>query len=271
MKDIDSFLSNIFCENNLETMRRMPTESVDCAITSPPYDELRKYNGYSFDFKAISQSLFRILKPGGIIVWVVGDQTINGSETGTSFRQALGFMEAGFRLHDTMIYNRFSPFPETNRYHPSFEYMFVLSKGRPKTANLIRDHESVNFRNGVTTRIATARQADGRLVAERHNITQQFVVRSNIWRINAGNMVSTKDKVAYEHPAIFPEKLVRDHMHTWTNETDIVYDPFMGSGTVAKVAHQMNRRWIGSEISEEYVDVAMRRIKPYIDQYNLYS
>jgi site-specific DNA-methyltransferase (adenine-specific) len=251
-------LGKIYTENCLTTMANMPDNFIDFVITSPPYDDIRNYNGYRFEFEKIAEELYRVLKVGGVIVWVVGDATVNGSETGTSFKQALYFKEIGFRLHDTMIYYKNNPMPQTgNRYHQHFEYMFAFSKGNPKTFNPICEptkyHGLANMKN---------RGQNGLLDYEKVERTKEKKV-GNVFFYSIGGGISTKDKVAFNHPAIFPEKLVVDQINTWTDENDIVYDPFMGSGTTAKIAHLLNRRWIGSEISEEYVRIAEKRLQAY--------
>lgn len=260
-------LDVIHCMDNVEGLRKLiPDESIDLTVTSPPYDNLRTYNGFSFDFEALAHELYRVTKPGGVVVWVVGDATINGSETGTSFRQALYFKdEVGFNLHDTMIYLKNScPFPEVNRYYPSFEYMFVLSKGKPKTVNLIQDKPNKHAGVKIT---GTQRNSDGKLqqvsaVRNKTNRTvKPFGVRRNVWEYNVGKWSVTKDTVAYKHPAIFPEKLAEDHIISWSNPGDVVLDPFMGSGTTAKMAKLNGRHYIGFEISHEYVDIAEERLK----------
>lgn len=248
----------IYNENCLITMSNMPDNYIDFVITSPPYDDIRNYNGYQFEFEKIAQELFRVLKTGGVIIWVVADATINGSETGTSFRQALYFKEIGFRLHDTMIYYKNNPMPQTgNRYHQHFEYMFAFSKGNPKTFNPITEptkfHGLANMKN---------RGQEGSLNYKKVERTKEKKL-GNVFSYSIGGGISTKDKVAFKHPAIFPEKLVADQINTWTNENELVYDPFIGSGTTAKIAHILKRKWIGSEISEEYVEIAEQRLKEY--------
>ncbi len=248
----------IYNEDCLQTMQRMDNESIDFVITSPPYDNIRNYNGYRFDFEDTAKELFRIIKIGGVVVWVVGDATINGSETGTSFRQALKFMEIGFRLHDTMIYYKNNPMPQTgNRYHQMFEYMFCFSKESPKTFNPIT--EQTKYRGLANMK---NRGKNGELNYEKVERTTEKKV-GNVFFYSIGGGISTKDKIAYKHPAIFPEKLVADQILTWTNEFDSVYDPFMGSGTTAKVSELLHRKWIGSEISKEYVDIAEQRLMEY--------
>ncbi len=249
-------LEKIYNENCLTTMNEMPDEFVDFVITSPPYDDIRNYNGYNFEFEKIAKELFRIIKIGGVVIWVVADATINGNETGTSFKQALYFKEIGFRLHDTMIYYKNNPMPQTgDRYHQHFEYMFAFSKESPKTFNPITEPTKyqglANMKN---------RGKNGTLNYEKIERTKEKKV-GNVFSYSVGGGISTKDKVAYNHPAIFPEKLVADQINTWTNENDIIYDPFMGSGTTAKMAHLLNRKWIGSEISQEYVSIANERLK----------
>ena len=263
-------LNKIYCENCLDTMARMPDNFIDLTVTSPPYDNLRDYKGYSFDFESVAKELYRVTKKGGIVVWVLGDATINGSETGTSFRQALYFMECGFNLHDTMIYekNGFSS-PSKTRYHQIFEYMFVFTKDDIKTFNPIKDKLNLWDSFGKNTR----RQKTGELKEnnDRKSTKGQMGMRYNVWKIAVGGCgMSSKDDIAFNHPAIFPEKLAQDHIKSWSNESDLIYDPFMGSGTTAKMAHLLKRNWIGSEISQEYVDLATKRIQPYLDQQTLF-
>ncbi len=256
----------------VEELKNLETESVDLVVTSPPYDSLRTYGDigrFTFgEFKLVAANLARVIKMGSVIVWVVGDQTINGTESGTSFRQALYFKdECELRLHDTMIYQKEGlAFPETNRYYPEFEYMFVLSKGAPKTANLIRDRKNIYAGDTCT---GTQREADGsrqKMHGNGKNVYQEMGVRMNIWRFGTGFMKSTKDKEAYEHPAIFPEALAADHIRTWSNEGDTVLDPFMGSGTTIKMAALASRKYIGIERNPEYFALAEKRIDSSLKQ-----
>jgi len=249
----------IYNENCLDTMSRMKDNHIDLTVTSPPYDNLRTYNGYSFDFESIAKELYRVTKDGGVVVWIVGDATIKGSETGTSFKQALFFKEIGFRLHDTMIYEKSGVMPSKNRYCQMFEYMFVLSKGKPKTTNLLKDRKN-NWGGTKTFSNITSRQKDGTLKKKAQKEINDFGMRFNIWRVINGNGFGQKDKIAYKHPATFPEQLASDHIISWSNENDLVYDPFMGSGTTAKMAIANNRNWIGSEISKEYCDIIRERL-----------
>ena len=259
----------------LELMKDIPDKSVDLTVTSPPYDNLRTYNGFEWDFENIAKELFRITKDGGVVVWIVGDATIKGSETGSSFKQALFFMECGFNLHDTMIYQKDAcPFPETNRYYPSFEYMFILSKGKPKTANLIMDKPNKRFGEKIT---GTGRNPDGTLkqhtaVKNKTNrVVKEFGVRTNVWLYSVGKWKVTKDEYAYQHPAIFPEQLAQDHIISWSNEGDLVLDPFMGSGTTGKMALLNNRNFIGIELDDEYFEIAKQRIESHMRQISIFD
>lgn len=250
-------INKIYCMDNVLGMSQMGDESVDLCVTSPPYDKLRSYNGFYFDFEGVAKNLFRIIKRGGVVVWVVGDSTINGSETGSSFRQALYFMEIGFRLHDTMIYAKDGiSFPDSVRYQQCFEYMFVFAKGKPKTINLISDRRNKSF--GQTIH-GTDRNPDGttKRVSGYGNKIKEFGVRWNIWSMVSDKGFNTK------HPAPFPESLARDHILSWSKPGDLVLDPFMGSGTTAKMALSTGRNYIGFEISQEYVDIANERLKIY--------
>ena len=235
----------------------MQPESVDLTITSPPYDDLRDYNGYEFDFESIAEQLFRVTKEGGVVVWVVADRTIKGSETGTSFRQALGFMDVGFRLFDTMIFAK-PPMPHADytRYYQSFEYMFVFSKGKPKTTNLLKDRK--NKSNG-NPRKRVFKRPNRIAEHESYKGHKEYGRRRNIWEYPIGYS-HTKDKIAYEHPAIFPEKLAEDHILSWSNEGDLVFDPMCGSGTTGKMALKHNRQFIGVDISAAYIEIARERL-----------
>lgn len=253
-------VNKIYNEDCLDTMKRMPDNFVDLTVTSPPYDNLRTYNGYTFNFEEIAKELYRITKEGGVVVWVVGDATINGSETGTSFKQALYFKEIGFNLHDTMIYakNNVGMYdPRNKRYKQSFEYMFVFSKGRVKTYNPIQDKP---VKSKIISR-PHGRKTDGSFRKRKSDIiSKPFQDRFNVWNYFTGATIS-KDKIAFQHPAIFPEKLAEDHILSWSNEGDLVYDPFMGSGTTAKVCKNLKRNFIGSEISSEYCKLCENRLK----------
>jgi site-specific DNA-methyltransferase (adenine-specific) len=252
-------LNKIYNEDCLETMKRMEDKSVDLVVTSPPYDNLRNYNGFDFDFENTAKELFRIIKWGGVVIWVVNDATINGSETGTSFKQALYFKEVGFNLHDTMIYEKNgASYPSQDKYYQIFEYMFILSKGMPKTVNLLKDRKNLW---GGSWGKSSRRDVNGNLISRDKIISNDNGIRFNIWRYNTGKGFSTKDEIAYQHPAIFPDKLAQDHIISWSNEKDIIYDPFMGSGTTAVACLNLNRNYIGSEISPEYCKIAEERIR----------
>ena len=249
-----------------DVLKTIPDSSVDCTITSPPYDNIRTYGDtleWSFEkFMTIAKELYRVTKQGGVVVWVVNDQTIDGSETLTSFRQALYFKEIGFNVHDTMIYMKHNPLPNAgNRYQQSFEYMFVFSKGKPKTVHL----QMVPRRNATgdkrTERVLTRnRNVDGSTGEQRYTKINEFVPKQNVWEYLIGGGNSTQDKIAFKHPAIFPEQLVADHLLSWTNEGDTVLDPFMGSGTTGKMCSVYNRNFIGIEVNKDYFEIAKKRI-----------
>lgn len=252
----------LYCGDCLDIMRTFHDDYIDLTITSPPYDGLRKYNGYSFDFENIAPELYRITKSGGVLVWVVGDACIDGSETGTSFRQALYFKEVGFNLHDTMIFVKNGyPFPEKTRYNQAMEYMFVLSKGKPKVFNPIKEKTL----NRVNNRKSAYRQSDGTMKTEVVTYGENKN-KTNVWKYGVGYMQTTKDKNAYKHPAMFPEQLAADHILSWSNPGDVVFDPFIGSGTTAKQAIMLGRKYIGCEISEEYCELAAMRLEIELDQ-----
>lgn len=247
----------------------IPDNTIDLTVTSPPYDDIRNYNKqvktkkgdkFSFDFDGIVNQLYRVTKDGGVVVWVVNDQVKNGGETGNSFRQALKFIEKGFTLYDTMIYMKNgAPFPEKTRYSQVFEYMFVFSKGSPKTVNILKDKKNkwaghTNFGKRVM------RTKDGELKEMPKFEISEYGNRYNVWNYSTGKNYSTKDDFAFEHPAIFPEELAEDHILSWSNEGDIVLDPMVGSGTTSKMAKLNNRNFIGYDVNQEYISIANRRV-----------
>ena len=242
----------------LEEMSIIESSSIDLTVTSPPYDNLRDYNGYTFNFEEIAKELFRVTKKGGIVVWIVGDATAKGSETGTSFKQALYFKEIGFNLHDTMIYAKNNPIPLThNRYEQQFEYMFVFSKGRPKTFNpklidCVGVGKEYNINRPQIYDKSSKRHYRDEIIKTKKN-KQAF----NIWYYSIGIDKKTNTK----HPAPFPEQLAEDHIKSWSNEGDLVFDPMAGSGTTLKMAKKLNRKYLGIEISEEYINIIKERLK----------
>jgi len=252
-------INQIYCIDNIIGMNSLEENSVDLTITSPPYDNLREYHGYSFDFENVAKELCRVTKIGGMVVWIIGDSTIKGSETGTSFKQALFFKEIGFNLHDTMIYNKINYIPLThNRYEQCFEYMFVFSKGKPKTFNPIKipcKNPGKLEKYGLDRRQNHGKNHAMRLYDDTVYIaTKNEKIASNIFSYTIG-----KEKTG--HPAPFPEQLAQDHILSWSNENDLILDPFMGSGTVAKMAKLNKRNYIGFEISQEYCEISQNRLE----------
>jgi len=250
----------LYCGDSGEVMKSFPDNCIDLTVTSPPYDNLRTYNGYSFNFELIAQQLFRVTKQGGVVVWVVGDATIKGSETGTSFKQALYFKEIGFNLHDTMIYQKINYVPLThNRYEQSFEYMFILSKGAPNIFHPIRipcKNAGKLEKYGLERRQHHGKNHSMRLYNKTTvKATKEHKIASNIFCYTLG-----KEKTG--HPAPFPEQLARDHILSWSNENNIILDPFAGSGTTLKVGLQLNRKIVGIELSQKYIDeIIIPRLK----------
>ena len=255
-------LNKIYHTDCVEGMKQLQDNVIDLVICSPPYQNLRDYKGFSWDFKETAKQLYRVTKKGGVVVWVVGDETIDGDESGTSFEQALFFKKCGFKLYDTMIYKKYAPsVPSNRRYYQVFEYMFVLSKdGPPKTVNLLKDRKNkwIDWKSKTTR----TRKKDGTIVERPFDKKiELYGVRFNIWEYKTGFNHSTKDRIAKQHPAIMPEQLATDHIKSWSKPNDLVLDPMCGSGTVCKMAKLLNRRFLGFDISRDYVDMANKRVK----------
>ena len=264
-KEINKYLSKINKDDCIKFMKILPDNCIDLTMTSPPYDDLRDYeNKLVWDyttFRKVARELYRVTKKGGVVVWVIGDKTHKGNKSLTSFKHALYFQEVGYNIYDVIIYEKAgSGPPHPTRYFNSFEYMFVMSKGKPKSVNLLKDKK--NSCAGMSTfGDITRREKDGSLTNKGKKVINKFGIRTNIWRYNNGKGFSSKDKIAYEHPATFPEKLVEDHIRSWSNPGDVVFDPFGGSGTTAKVSIELDRKWLYVEKVEKYCDVAKRRIE----------
>ena len=241
----------------LEWMQSQPDASIDCVLTSPPYDNIRLYNGYTFDFESTAQQLTRLLAPGGVVVWNVADATVNGSESGTSMRQALHFVSLGLRLHDTMIYVKRNPMPtnkRTRRYHQAWEYLFVFSKGTPAVFNPIMvptrytGQASMKYRgtDGVISYKKTPRNTETKL--------------RNVFEYTIGGGHTTKNPVLSQHPALMPEQLALDQLQTWTNRSSRIYDPFAGAGTTLWAAQQLGFDSTGTEIDADYCALIHQRM-----------
>jgi len=266
-------LDNFYIADSVEFMKNKVADNFfDLTVTSPPYDDLRNYNGFKFDYKTMLNELYRVTKIGGVVVWVVGDKIHKGSESGTSFKQALYAMEIGFNLHDTMIYEKHNPMPNAGtRYQQSFEYMFIFSKGKPKTTNIAL-RERLNKANDKRTyrKKSFSRDQDGEFTKSDYHI-KDYVPKGNVWKYLVGLYHTSSDKVAFKHPAIFPEELAQDHILSWSNENDIVFDPMCGSGTVAKMAYLNNRRYICVDMSVEYIsNICVPRLEHIKQQINLF-
>jgi DNA modification methylase len=273
-------INKIYNMDNVAGIKLLPDNCIDLTVTSPPYSDLRDYKKYSWDFENLAKELYRVTKIGGVLVWVVGDKTSKGTEELTPFRQAIYFQDIiGFNTWDTMIYQKeFCPFPANVRYNQQFEFMFVFSKGKAKIFNPLKEEKSEKevkkiLNKNLNVGSKTYRDKDGKtkradsddrmLKRLQKSSSSTTKTKGNVWKINAGYMVGSKDKIAFEHPATYPEQLAEDHILSWSNEGDLVLDPFMGSGTTAKMAMLNNRNFIGFEISKEYHEISMARILQY--------
>lgn len=260
MKDLNTRILN---KDNLEVLKNLGDNTVDLVITSPPYDDIRDYHGFSWDIEKVVSELYRVVKEGGVVCWVVGDRVKKHNKSLSSFRQAIKFQELGFNVYEHLIFEKAgsSP-PVNNRYQNNFENIFIFSKGKPKTVNLIHDKpnkwagETGFGKHGI-------RGKDGVITEKKKNVIKEFGRRTTIWRYVNTYGFSTKDKEAHQHPAIFPEKLVYDLMVSYSNENDFVLDIFGGSGTTAKVCLLNNREFLTTELSKEYYELSISRVSKY--------
>lgn len=263
-------INKIYHEDCMNILKQLPDKCVDLILTSPPYDNLRTYNNtleWSFEiFQNIAKELVRVLKDGGCIVWVVADATINGSETGTSFKQALYFKELGLNIHDTMLFKKKNYTPLThNRYEQEFEYMFCFSKGRPKTFNPIK----IKCKYGGTLSRGSSsyyKKNDGVLVKGGVKIIKETKIKGNIFEYIVGSLATGQ----YQHPAMFPIELANDQIVSWSNENDLVLDCFSGSGTTAIACSELKRNFICIEKDKQYYEMSVKRLEDYNKQLKLF-
>ena len=259
----------IHCGNHLDILNQYPDGCFDMCLTSPPYDNLRTYKGYDFHFEPLAHELFRVLKDGGVCVWVVGSKHEDFNESLTPFKQAIFFVEtAHFNLLDTMIYSRNTPTwnESMKAYKQYFEYCFIFSKGKPCSFTPLRDIPTRHKRQ----RTIMKRKQNG----DKKNLMctpNNYGARGNVWWYDTGFMKSAKDKIAFEHPAIFPESLAEDLMKSWSNPGDVILDPMAGSGTVGKMAAKHQRKYVLIDVAQEYCDIAKKRIAMFTQQATIFD
>lgn len=259
LHSVQRFVRRIWCGDNCEILGQMPPESVDLVVTSPPYDDMRTYGGHAWDFYGVAWQLKRVLKPGGVIVWVVGDSTIKGGESLNSMRQALHFQALGMLINDTMVWRKYLPGLQGKRYTHCWEYMLVVSKGEPKTFNpLMRANKTSGM---VWRKNQRAAGEDEKTICTGYKKAAESSIEENVWDIPVGGTNTDPDGgVNGIHPAMFPIALAKRHIASWSNPGDIVLDPFSGSGTTCKAAKELEREWIGIEINPKYVEASEQRL-----------
>jgi DNA modification methylase len=269
--------SQIICGDNVTVLKTFPDACVDLVVTSPPYDSLRVAAGYQngFDLVDLCNQLLRVIKPGGMVVWVVADQTVNGARTGTSYKQALHFMSHGFQLFDDIVYLKSGTnFPSKSRYTNTWEHMFCFSKGMPSTINLITDSprkwlgswaKTTNRKKDGTLGASTAKNCgEGSKGKASFEGEYGYKARTNVWNITNGKGFAHPDPggdLAYAHSATYPLQLAHDHIVSWTNPGDVVLDPFNGAGTTCVAAKMTGRTYVGIDSSPEYCALATKRLE----------
>jgi site-specific DNA-methyltransferase (adenine-specific) len=254
-------LNKIICGDAVEELKKIPNNSIDILVTSPPYDGIRKYNGFNYDLHATGKEIYRVLKDGGVAIMVIQDQTKNFGKTLTSFRTIVDWVDnIGFKLFETVIYRKYGAEGAwwNKRFRVDHEYMPIFLKGeRPQYFN--KDPLKIPSKHGGKTMTGGGtRLTNGIRIPTRAITINPMKCRGTIWEyMTAGDGTRLKHK----HPATFPDKLPYDFIQCFCPPNGVVLDPFIGSGTTALAAIELDRNYIGIDISKEYCDLARRRIK----------
>jgi site-specific DNA-methyltransferase (adenine-specific) len=263
------FVDQIIHNDCVSEMATLPDNCIPLTVTSPPYDKLRRYGGqrWSFEtFEKVARQLFRLTMPGGVVLWVVQDGTVDGSLTGTSARQWLYFQQIGFDLNSVLILATRGWRSQTSRYANQFHFGFVLSKGRPRAFHPIRDR--INSTAGQRLR-CSRRSASGEAVTT-YNGDRRLGLhgyRANVWFYDVGGGKSTKDRYASRHEALMPEQMARDLIISWSRPGDLIFDPFCGAATTCKMALLSHRHYLGIEAHALYYRLALRRMRDAQTEY----
>ncbi len=241
-------------------MAALSNECIPFTLTSPPYDGLRTYDGLAdWNFMDVAKELYRITMQGGVVVWVVQEQIIDGSESGETSRQRLAFANIGFRLHHTMVMGKLGGIQfSSNRYGRPLEYAFILSKGPPRYFNPLRDRPN---KEAGRVKVFLNRNRDGSFAPVKRTQVHPYGLRGSIWFYPTGKNNSAKEDYAFEHPALMPEQMAEDDILSWTKVGDLVFNPFAGAGTALKMALLNHRSYLGFEINPKYVEIARRRLR----------
>lgn len=241
-------------------MKSVPDDIIPLTVTSPPYEGLRTYDGLAdWNFMDVAKELYRITMPGGVVVWVVQEQIVNGSESGESSRQRLAFANIGFRLHHTMVLGKLGGHQHSKgRYGGALEYAFILSKGKPRYFCPFRDKKN---KEAGREKIFSNRRIDGTFPAKKKARVHPYGFRSPIWFYATGKHHTANEDYAFDHPALMPQQMAEDFILSWSKVGDLVFNPFAGAGTVLKMALLNHRRYLGFEINPKYVEIARRRLK----------
>ncbi len=258
-------LNKIICGDCVEVLKSIPDNSIDLVVTSPPYDGIRKYNGFSFNLHSTGKELFRVLKDGGIIAMVIQDQTKNFGKSLTSFKTIIDWCEnVGFKLFETIIYKKHGAEGAwwTKRFRVDHEYIPIFLKGeRPAYFN--KEPLKIPSKHGGKTMTGCAtRLTNGKTLKSKRVFINPMKCRGTLWDYTT---CGDGTRLKHQHPATFPDKIPVDFIRCFCPKNGIVLDPFIGSGTTALAAIQLNRNYIGIDISKEYCELAKKRIREEIE------
>lgn len=245
-----------------EILPTIRESSVDLTVFSPPYDGLRDYKGKpSFDMAVLGREILRVTKEGGVCCMVIQDATKNGAKSLTSFRTACLFADLGWRLFECCIYSR-AGVPGawwTKRFRVDHEYIFIFTRGDGLPRRFDKTSLMVESKYAGITAGGTKRTTKGDFVAIKKTVISPLKCRGTIWHYAASN--TERNKTKSEHPATYPDSLARDIISCFSKEGDLVLDPMMGSGTTGIASVNMGRRFLGIEISVQYMEIAKRRFR----------
>lgn len=269
--DIHDWVDKVHCMECVEGMEMLPDDCVDLVVTSPPYDAVRKYNGFAFDLHQTGAQIHRVLKDGGIAAMVIQDQTKDFGKSLTSFRTIIDWCDSfGFKLFECVIYRKNGSEGAwwKHRFRVDHEYIPLFLKG-DRPAYFDKQPLRVPSKHGGKVMSGSGnRRTDGATNGTVRREINATKCRGTIWNYL---MAGDKNPLKRKHPAVFPDAIPSDLIQCFCPPGGIVLDPFIGSGSTAVQALKHERHFIGFDISQEYCDLCNQRLEKDVETATLFE